>query len=149
MLDKINWGWRITIVYLGFVVFMLMLVFKTQQQDIELVTTDYYAKELKYQEQLDKINRANQLPTPLSWKVESSGITLQFPPDIQSTALKAKVLFYCPSDSKKDVTVECTIDESGKCLIPSDKLQQGVYQMQVDWSAGSTAYYSEGTINVH
>lgn len=60
-MKKLNWGWRISILYSGFVVFMLFMVFKTTTVKDDLVTPDYYAKELEYQQHIDKQERANQL----------------------------------------------------------------------------------------
>ena len=48
-LGGINWGWRIVILYSGFVLLILFLVYKTTTVNDDLVTTDYYAKELKFQ----------------------------------------------------------------------------------------------------
>mgnify|MGYP003351831803 CR=1 FL=1 len=59
-MKNINWGWRIVMLYGGFVVLILFLVYKTTTVKDDLVTPDYYAKELKYQEQLDKQKRTHE-----------------------------------------------------------------------------------------
>jgi hypothetical protein len=148
ILNKINWGWRIAILYLSFVFFILFMVFRAQQESIELVTTDYYAKELKYQEQLDKMNRANALAEPLQWNVDASGITLLFPIEQAQKGVKANVLLYCPSNSKNDFAVDITVDEQGKYFIPASKLNSAVYQLQIEWQAADVSYYNEGTIKI-
>jgi len=148
ILNKINWGWRITIVYLGFVLFMLFMVFKTQQQTIELVTTDYYAKELKYQDQLDKMNRANALAEPLHWNVNATGIILSFSKEMAEKGVKSNIVLYCPSNSKNDFATDCNADAEGKCFIPANKLKSGVYQIQIEWQAADVSYYNEGTIRI-
>ena len=58
---KFNWGTGITIFFLSFVVFMLFMAYKCFQTDFDLVTEDYYAKELVYQETIKKLNNEKNL----------------------------------------------------------------------------------------
>ena len=51
-----NWGYKIMIVYLVFVAGIAVMVYNSAMQNIDLVTPDYYAKELKYQEKIDETN---------------------------------------------------------------------------------------------
>lgn len=148
MFDKINWGWRIVIFYSSFVVFMLFMVYLTTTQKIELVTNDYYAKELNHQQQIDKTNRANNLPEKLSWQVTDETVVLRFPLSLVPQGISASILFYRPSESAKDVALECTPDSNGIFSISKSNLHKGVYQIQVDWKAGEETYYSEGYINI-
>ena len=48
-----NWGYKILFVYIAFIAGILLMVFKSSTQKRDLVTADYYAKELKYQERID------------------------------------------------------------------------------------------------
>lgn len=146
---KLNWGWKIAILYSGFVVFMLILVYKSSTQKIDLVTPDYYAKELKYQDQIDKEQRTRQLAQQLQWQVNNRNITLQFPTEMKGKKLGGEILFYRPSDSSKDIKVAITADSSGVAEITGDKLSTGMYKMQVAWSADNTEYYNEGTITIN
>ena len=50
---KINFGVKVVIFYLAFVTLILTLVFKCINNKSELVTKDYYAKELAFQNRLD------------------------------------------------------------------------------------------------
>ena len=50
-----NWGHKIIAVYVVFIAGMIFLVFKSSRQNIELVTEDYYAKELVYQQKIDEL----------------------------------------------------------------------------------------------
>src|SRR5688572_26354291 len=109
---KINWGWRIVGLYGGFVMLMLFLVYKTTTVKDELVTKDYYAKELNFQDQLDKQNRANQLKEPLNWNVEGKKIELQFPAEVRSKTVKAEILFYKADDAKRDFSINCSPDNN-------------------------------------
>jgi hypothetical protein len=145
---NINWGWRIALLYSGFVVLMLFLVWKTTTVKDDLVTSDYYAKELRYQEQIDKRNRANKLKEPTRWTVKGKEVEIVFPHEVRAKKVNADILFYNPAQAKRDVKISCSADTAGVCLVTSPNLLPGVYQMQIEWTAGGIAYYNEGTINI-
>ena len=149
MFKKINWGWGIALFYGGFVLFMLFMVWCTSLMQPELVTADYYGKELKYQEQLDKIKRTNILREPLKWTVINNKVMLNFPNDIKGKNATANILFYRPDNSLRDFNVTCNADSAGVCVVSSKKFRHGVYKMQVDWSAGKETYYNEGVIKIN
>jgi hypothetical protein len=123
-------------------------VYKTTTVKDDLVTPYYYAKELKFQEQVDKQKRTHELKEQLSWNVDGKEIAIQFPSDMLAKDVKAEILFYNASEAKRDFTVTCTPDSTGLCQVNSDKFKHGVYEMKIDWSAGGVSYYNEGTINI-
>ena len=147
-MKNISWGWRVTILYCGFVMLILFLVYKTTTVKDDLVTPDYYAKELKFQEHLDKEKRANKLKEPLSWSVGSQNISIKFPEDLGMKNTKADILFYNTAEAKKDLSISCTPDSTGVCKVSSEKLSRGIYEMQIDWSANGVSYYNEGVIKI-
>lgn len=147
-MKNFNWGWRIVILYGGFVAMMLFLVWKTTTVKDDLVTPDYYAQELKFQEQVDKLKRTQELKEQPSWNVDGKKVAIQFPSEVIAKNVKAEILFYNASSSKRDFTVSCIPDSTGLCRVNSDKFQYGVYEMKINWSAGGVRYYNEGTINI-
>ena len=58
---KMNWGKGIAAVYICFVVIILGFVFYFMNQDVDLVTHKYYDEEIKYQEQIERMKRTNEL----------------------------------------------------------------------------------------
>jgi nitrogen fixation protein FixH len=149
MFKKFNWGWGLALTYSSFVAFMLFMVWQSTVMKTELVTSDYYGKELKYQEQLNKMKRAGSLGDTISWTVNSKQVMLNFPKQVVGKNVKADVLFYKPDNSLRDFNVSCHPDSTGSCLIASDKFHHGVYKMEIDWSAGGQTYYTEGIININ
>ena len=69
-----NWGTRIIIMYVGFVALIITLVVVSMRQQVDLVTPDYYAKELKYQTNIDKTKNYNELKTSLKCTIQSENI---------------------------------------------------------------------------
>lgn len=147
-MKKFNWGWGITLLYSGFVVFMVALAIKTTTIKDDLVTPDYYAKELQYQERIDRIKNTHGLKEQPTWLVTEKAVSIKFPQEQVAQNVKAEILFYNTAQAKKDVKVTCMPDSSGLCAIDAKQLQHGVYKLQIDWNAGGVAYYNEGTINI-
>ena len=98
-----NWGYKILFVYLAFVGGIVWMVIKSSTQKMDLVTTDYYAKELKYQEKIDEAKRTSALSKPLECSVVNEQISIKFPEDFSGKEIKGEVHLYCPSDEGKDL----------------------------------------------
>ncbi|MBL0356996.1 MAG: FixH family protein [Chitinophagaceae bacterium] len=101
-----NWGYKILFVYLAFVAGIVVMVFKSSSQKIDLVTEDYYAKELKYQDRIDAINRSNALSAPVKYEVVNQQMIISFPKEFAEKKISVTVVLYCPSDDRKDITKE-------------------------------------------
>ena len=73
---KINWGYRIFIVYFLFVIGILTLSYKSSQQKFDLVQQDYYGAELKYQTVIDASRRANALGGELELTLKDNKLNI-------------------------------------------------------------------------
>jgi nitrogen fixation protein FixH len=144
-----NWGWKIFIVYGGFVAFMLFLVYKTSKVNIDLVTKDYYAQELEFQTHLDASKRSNELTEKLSWQVGKEQIFFQLPSGFETMKVSGNILFYCPSEANNDYSLAFTPDASGLFVASVKELKHGAYKIKINWSADGEAYYDEGIININ
>lgn len=139
-----NWGKKIAIVYLSFVGFMGFLVWKClQQDDIHLVSQDYYQKEIAYQDDIDQMNNTNQLSTQLKFDYvsESKTVKLDFPKE--SIGSTGKISFYRPADARKDFTVKLDIANTESQSIPVGNLDRGLWVVKVSWNKDGKGYYKE------
>jgi hypothetical protein len=140
-----NWGKKILIVYLVFVAGIVFMVFKSSMQKTDLVTTDYYAKELKYQDKIDEMNRVSALTGPVNYIVNGNEIIIDFPKDFSGKKLTGEAVLYCPSDENNDIIKPFSVlDESLKLQLPPGK--NGLYQLQLTWLEGGVTYYFEKKI---
>ncbi len=139
-----NWGKKIAIVYLSFVGFMGFLVWKClQQDDIHLVSQDYYQNEIAYQDDIDQMNNTNQLSTQLKFEYlsDSHVVKLSFPKE--SIGATGKINFYRPSDARKDFAVKLDITTTEIQLIPVANLDRGLWVIKVSWVKDGKKYYKE------
>lgn len=144
---KISWGWRISLLYVGFVAMILILVWKSTTQKIDLVADNYYEQELRFQQRIDQSKRAKSLPTPLKWSVSDSEIIIQYP-NLSAQPVVGEVRFYCPSDNGKDASFQIVTNETLQQTIPISKLKPARYQIQIQWKTGDLTYWDEGVVNI-
>ena len=142
-----NWGYKILIVYAVFVAGILFLVVKSSSQKMDLVTTDYYAKELKYQEKIDETTRVNALSAPVTYEIKNNELVILFPKDFAGKKLTGEATLYCPSDENKDVKQNFNIQDAPLIVsIPSIKTNE--YELHLSWEADGLKYYFERKISI-
>ncbi|MBL0343537.1 MAG: FixH family protein [Bacteroidetes bacterium] len=145
---KINWGYRVAILYIGFVGLIIYFVTRSMNEKVELVSTDYYAQELKYQDKLESIERNNDLQQPTLINYDERGLTVSFPSELKGGDIKGNIHLFRPSDDTKDVLIEIKTDETMVQYIPTENLFKGMYRVKVDYTAGGHSYFTEKQIVV-
>lgn len=143
-----NWGYKIAIFYGGFVIVVLASVFFAMSQKVDLVTDNYYEKELKYQEQINKSQRTKALKEKTSIEVSPSGIKLKFPILPDKNTRNDYILLYRPSDPSKDIKLNISTDSFGFQYIPAEKISRGFWKVKLSWTSGGSEYYDESIINI-
>jgi len=145
---KINWGYRVTILYVGFVGLIIYFVSRSMNEKVELVATDYYAQELKYQDKIESIERNNDLSQPTMINYDETGLTVSFPAELKGGDIKGNIHLFRPSDDTKDVLIEINADDTMVQHISTDNLSKGMYRVKVDFTAGGHSYFTEKQIVV-
>lgn len=141
-----SWGIRITLLYLGFVTIILIMVFTSYGHKTELESKDYYARELKFQDQINATENSNRLAEPITYKVMDRSVQIVLPKEILSGSLSGEIMFLRPSDSSKDKLIPLAVDEQGVQTIDPGFVK-GVYKMQLSVSSNGKSYYKEAVIN--
>ena len=106
---KLSWGKGIFAAYAIFMVIVLGTVAFTTTVDVDLVADDYYEQELKYQDEIDKKNRTNNLTEQIEIILEKENLKLTYPKLIAGN-ISGKINFYRPSDQKLDFAVDIKTD---------------------------------------
>ena len=141
---KFNWGVGIFSFYGLFVIFMLMMVYKSCNTKVDLVSNDYYEQELKFQEVIDKKYNVTTLEKGLEYKLEGSTVFLTFPKKHQSA--EGTVFLFRPSDKNLDKKFIIELDTNSQMSVTADNSPPGLYVLKVDWSNDSIGYYVEEDI---
>lgn len=147
---KINWGTGIVIAFVLFISFILYFVFLVQSSskyDNELVTEDYYKKELEVNGNLERLENANKLENQVSINntVNSEGIEILFPADFDYKNITGKVFLYRPSNQKLDSEIPISLS-STRLLIPKSNLVGGLWDITVEWQYKGEEFRNKQTI---
>ena len=138
---KFNWGVGIFSFYGLFVLFILALVFRSTQENVDLVTEDYYQQEIEYEKVMRKKANANALEEGISYTLNRMNITVQFPHEQQD--LSGSILVYRPSNKQFDKRYEIQVDSLNSQLLEVGPAPAGLYKLKVDWVNDSVGYYIE------
>jgi len=140
-----NWGYKILTVYIIFIAGIGFLVFKSSSQKMDLVTPDYYEKELKYQTTIDESNRAKALSEAVKFVVKDRQLLLYFPKDFAGKKIIGSAILYFPADKDKDSKVNFNTLYSPQALvIPTTN--KGLHNLQLNWQVDGITYYFEQRI---
>lgn len=143
-----NFGVKIGILYLSFVGMILTLVFMCYRQKVDLVSKDYYAQELKFQDKIDAINNEKKLTGSITHELNGKELILTADSLMDINGLEGTINFFRPSDSGKDVNLKMNFQNRRQSLNTS-ALLHGVYKMQLSWSVNRIHYFKEDVIFVN
>ncbi|CAH8291194.1 FixH protein [Mariniflexile fucanivorans] len=146
---KINWGTGIVLAFIGFISFIMYFVISMnvdKKLDHDLVTEDYYAEELTYQTDINKLENAKKLNENISYKRTDEGLLIVFPSDLDLKNITGKVFLYRPSNKQLDFETEISLSKP-YLLIPDKRLVDGRWNIKVDWKYNDELYLYKETIN--
>ncbi len=134
---KWNWGWGMVGLYGSFVVLIMALVFISSQQEVDLVAPDYYEKEIRYEETIQKTRRASS--DPVIWTASGRMITLTFSKPVSSGSIHV----YRPSDSRLDFYVPITTGHAATQVISLRDKPAGLWKFMAEWKIDGQSFYAE------
>lgn len=143
---KIGWGTKITILYIGFALLIGTMVVMCVNQKIDLVSPDYYQKELVFQTKIDEAKNADALAEKIIHAITGENMELIFPNVFRGKKVSGEILFFRPSDASKDYKTRIELNESVRQSIALNNLSKGMYKMQIAWEADGTSYFNEEII---
>lgn len=145
---KISWGSKITFVYIAFVVFVVIAVLFAFRQDLNLVTDNYYEKELVYQNQIDKEKNAESLTEKPEINFNNKVLQIKFPKSFNYKEITGKIHLYRPADSKRDIVLPLGIDSTYYQLVGLEQVEKGLWKVKLDWNYHTLGYFKEFVIMV-
>jgi hypothetical protein len=146
---KINWGTRIFILYSGFVVLILFLVYRSFKTDVNLVAENYYEKEKEYDALYTAMENYRMLTDTLKVMMEDEGvyISLPFMPEdtLGSPKVSGTLHFFRPSGSEHDI-LDSFIWNNRPLFYPRERFINGKYLLWVKWQVGEKMYYTNSNL---
>ena len=140
---KINWGTGIFLAYTLFAVALFWFVYQSTKQDNSLVVDNYYEQDLQYQQQYERMQRANSLSAPVKVQFDqpAAAVVITFPEEV--SAPSGSIHFYRPSDQRFDFRADLAVDELHRQLIPVKGKLGGRWIVKILWEEDGQEYYVE------
>jgi nitrogen fixation protein FixH len=145
---KINWGTGIALVYGVFALSMIGAVIASRSHDPRLVQQDYYTLDLNYQERLERKQNTAALPQDLLVRFDREArlVALQFPTSVGTPS--GTVKFSQAAEGTDDFELPVQVDANGLMQVPSTKLPEGRWHVEVVWDAGGKKFYQETVVTI-
>lgn len=140
-----NWGNGIILVFVAFVAVMAtMVTICMKQDDLHLVTDNYYEEEIKYQEHIDKVgNSLDAAKNALSFNPQSKVLTLNLPVGAQG-----ELHLFRPSDARMDRKIAVNIENETANTVNLKSLQSGYWKVKLNWEEKGQGFFEEKKIDL-
>ena len=138
---KFTWGHGITIGFTLFVVYILSFVYRSFNENIDLVAEDYYAQEVVFQDRIDETQNAKIYADLISATKLETEVVLEFPKEFQENDFEGEVHFFRPSDKSLDLKFPLRLDDSAQVTFPSQLFKEGRYGVKIHWSMEGRNFY--------
>jgi nitrogen fixation protein FixH len=139
---KINWGTGIVIAIIAFMSFIMYFVISMSTDNKfshDLVTENYYQKELEFQDQIDATKNAKLLEEDIKIVKSEKGLQIYFP-KIFKNEMEGKVFLYRPSNKQLDFEISISITDN-YLLVPEKSLLDGRWNISVKVTHNNKEYY--------
>ncbi len=130
--NNMSWGTKTVLIIVIFIAGMMSLVFISMSQKIDLVTENYYEKDLVYQNEIDKINNTSELSENPEFIKSPGTLRIEFPAN--SIPDSGRVIFYKPSDDKQDKTFDLITDGNKSIEFNLNEYSNGFWRIKLYWS---------------
>ncbi|MFT5124369.1 MAG: hypothetical protein ACI9TH_001748 [Kiritimatiellia bacterium] len=138
------WPMGITIFYTCFVIAIVTFAVVISSKRFDLVSPEYYAEEMAYQDRIDSITRTKALgEMPGIEADQQQQVTVSFPAAYNGQLEEGEIHLYRPSDARQDLVENLALDASGQQLVSLFGRPKGLWQARLSWRMDGESYYYE------
>ena len=129
-----NWGHGITIFIAAFMAFILSMVYRATQRDVDLVAENYYEQEIAYESTISALKNGNE--SSVNIKQENNMLIIEFNEDAKDVE-NGIISLYRPDNAKLDLTIDLKLINN-EHKIPLEILAKGNYKLKLNWTDNNT-----------
>jgi len=139
------WPWAIGLFFVLFIGGVISFIAFAMHQDMDLVREDYYAEELRHQERIEALTRAEGLGPAASLALLPGGhrVELRLPASQVAAGVRGSLEFYRPSNKSMDRLYPLTLGPGGVLRLDVSGLSAGQWLVRADWTVGAQRYLKE------
>ena len=143
-----NWGHKLTIFIVLFLVVMLGMVFYATMQTNEMIDDNYYQKELEYQDVIDAKQNLVNISTNNLISQTFLEVVITLPPGTFEKLEKGNIELLRNDSKANDVQLEIEPNGSNRRTIPKSSLLKGMYKSRIKWTNDGKEFYKEESVFV-
>ncbi len=143
------WPYAIIGAMVLFMSYIASFVYKAMNQDVDLVSKNYYEQEIQYQDHINTLDRTKAVgDVAVNYDSEKQTILVQLPETFAGQAITGSINLFRPSNDELDQNIPLQLGRDQSQLIEADKLEKGLWKVRINFSADKQTYYTEKTIQV-
>ena len=143
--------WPVSIIgfFILAVIFIVTYTAWAMRQREDLVSEDYYEREVRFQSHLDSMNRSQALATQtvVTFEPAQQAVIITLPPT-QIQGATGSIHLYRPSDARLDRDMPLALNAEGVQRLDGKKLSEGLWKVRVQWSANGQEYFLDQPVVV-
>ena len=137
------WPLGIIAAFVVFIAGTAVLILIAGSHKSELVSADYYEREIRFQGQLDRVERTRGLGTYISIAYDKTAqrITIVLPAEHARASLAGQIELYRPSAAGLDRKLKLEPDSTGVQSLDANGLAPGLWKVRVSWTVEDKDYF--------
>jgi hypothetical protein len=144
------WPYGIVAVFVIFIATFAAVVAYISQHNMDLVSSDYYEQEIRYQGRLEELNRTAELRagTQIAFDAATQRLRVSLPSVHAAKDLHGRLQLYRPSAAGLDREFKLAPDAAGNQDFDAKGLVPGNWKARLHWNAGGKNYFVEESLLV-
>ncbi|MCB1126299.1 MAG: FixH family protein [Verrucomicrobiae bacterium] len=139
------WPVGIVAFFACFITLTAVFIVLSTRQRTDLVAPDYYERELRYQEQIDRAERTRLagLTAKVDYEAVGDRLVIALPEAHGLAHPKGRVLLYRPAAAEMDREIALEVDGQGRQSVDASQLPEGPWNVRVEWALGTAEFSSQ------
>ncbi len=139
-----NWGKSLVLVMALFITFILVMVVKMISTSTDLVSEDYYQKEIDYEQEIVAVKNMQRLNVESEIVVNDEFLIFNLPKEVNFTDMEIKLIR--PNDKKLDKLF--VVKDTKTYLVPISELQKGKYSVEMTFKVDGVPCMQKEKIDI-
>lgn len=144
------WPYGIIAVFAVFILATVGLIVLASLNRMELVSGDYYEQELRFQRQLDTVNRTRALGDKASVALDATRkhLVIAVPSEHVGQLAGGKIHLYRPSAAGLDRRVNLELNPQGRQMVDVSAMPHGLWKVRVQWKVGADDFFLDESVKL-
>lgn len=140
-----NWGKGIGIFLALFIVFISTLAYFLMQANADLVSEDYYLKEVNYGNEIEAHKNAKEVGAKIETEIKEAGVFIQITTE---TTSPPSINVHLLRNNNPSLDIHKKIDGSA-IFIEKEELKEGKYLLTVTWEEDEKTFQLKEELWIH